>query len=70
VLQVGGRSGAGCWRAFYLYFGPLSPMIIYFLTSTTQYMNIFEIVNIIQGIEDIIKFTHNIVHTTHSHLVT
>jgi hypothetical protein len=40
-------------------------MILYFLTSTTQYMNIFGIVNIIQDIEDIIEFTHNIAHTTH-----
>jgi hypothetical protein len=65
VLGVGelGVSGGGGTKESH--FGPLSPMILYFLTSTTQYMNIFGIVNIIQDIEDIIEFTHNIAHTTH-----
>jgi hypothetical protein len=41
-----------------LHFGPFRPMIFIFVTSTTQYMYIFDILNIIQDIEDIIHTRH------------
>jgi hypothetical protein len=43
---------------FYLHFGPFRPMIFLFVTSTTQYMYIFDILNIIQDTEDIIHTRH------------
>jgi hypothetical protein len=53
----------------YLHFGPFRPMIFIFVTSTTQYMYIFDILNIIQDIEDIIYTRHgsinHIIHTCH-----
>jgi hypothetical protein len=43
--------------SLYLYFGPFRPISL-FLTSITQYMYIFDILNIIQDIEDIIHRRH------------
>jgi hypothetical protein len=44
--------------SLYLHFGPFRPMIFIFVTSTTQYMYIFDVLNIIQDIEDIIHTRH------------
>jgi hypothetical protein len=56
-LGASGRGDQGQVRRvgydFYLHFGPFRPMIFY-LTSTTQCIYIFEILNIIQDIKDII----------------